>query len=552
MLNHFARRSGPAVALLVLLGACNGVISDTAHESGGSVRPRNLDRDGDGIPDVMVPAAAGMRRLSNEQYANAVHDLLGDGIEVPAELEPDTAVNGFIAVGSSRTTISPRGVEQYETAAFSIAQQAVADTAGRGALVPCAGSGSDAACLRSFVTDFGRRAWRRPLTADEIDRYAAIAVDAATTLGDFWAGVEFAIAGLLQSPSFLFRVELGEPMSGGRRYTEWEMATRLAFFLWNTTPDDALLAAAERGELTTDAGLRAQAERLASDPRARTSVRTFFDELLDLVAMDELTKDTTIYPQMTATTGASMREGALKTFEHLVFEADADYRSFFDTRITFVNADLAPIYGVDAPAGGGFEQVMLPADGMRAGLLGQAAVLARHSYPTRSSPTLRGKFVRQVLMCQGIPAPPDDVGELPEPSPDARTMRERLAIHRENPSCASCHDLMDPIGLGLENFDGIGAFRETENEVTIDPSGQLDGMPFADAAELGAVLRDNPLVGQCLVRNMYRFATGHIETDGEEVVLRELIGSFEDDYRIRGLLVDIVMSDGFRFAGEPQ
>ena len=542
----------PATVLLcaLALAGCDGMIADPSGSSSGTGTP-TIDRDGDGIPDTLLPVPGTLRRLSAPQYVQTVKDLFGDSIEVTGELEPDTAVNGFVSVGSSRTTISPRGVEQYETAAFEVAAQVVADTALRSSLVPCAPSD---ACLREVVETLGRRAWRRPLTPDEIDRYHAIAVDASTTLGDFWGGVEFAIAGLLQSPSFLFRVELGEPDPDDPtrlRYTDWEMASRLSYFLWNTTPDDELLDAAAAGELTDPAGLRLQATRLAESPRARGAVRTFFSEALDLVAMDDIAKDTSIYPMMTPTMGASMREGTLRTIEHLVFETEADYRSFFDTPITYVNDELATIYGLEPPGTGAFEQVMLPADGMRAGILGQAAVLARNSHPTVSSPTLRGKFVRQVLLCQEIPAPPADVGELPEPSPDAPTMRERLAAHRENAACAGCHALMDPIGLGLENFDGIGVFRTTENDVTIDPSGELDGVYFADARELGVALRDHPDLGECLVRNLYRFATGHIETRGEEVSILHLVDGFEDDYAIRSLLVDVVLSEGFRYAGEP-
>jgi hypothetical protein len=544
-----------AVLTPILAIGCDGVISDPAGTTDPGGRP-NLDTDGDGVPDVLFPAPGTMRRLSAAQYVTTVKDLFGEPIEVPSELEPDTAVNGFVSVGSSRTTISPRGVEQYETAAFGVAGQVIADVPLRESVVPCAPTGAaDAACLRQTVSEIGRRAWRRPLSTAEVDRYASVAVDAATTLGDFWAGVEFAIAGLLQSPSFLFRIELGEPDPSDPtrlRYTSWEMASRLSYFMWNSTPDDELLDAAERGELTDPAGLREQAERLSASPRARESVRTFFTEALDLVAMDELSKDASIYPSYTATMGRSMLDGALYTVDHLVFEEEADYRSFFDTRLTYVNSELAALYGVEAPAGDGFGAVMLPTDGPRAGLLGQAAVLARNSHPTATSPTLRGKFVRQVLLCQEIPAPPADVGELPEPSPTARTMRERLEIHRQNEACAGCHAMMDPIGLGLENFDGVGAFRTTENDVTIDPSGDLDGTYFADAAELGTALRDHPNLGQCLVRNLYRFATGHIETRGEEVAILDLVSAFEDDYRIRGLLVDLVSSDGFRYASEPR
>jgi hypothetical protein len=492
-----------------------------------------------------------MRRLTAAQYINSVRDLLGE-VSVPTDLEPDTAINGLVAVGNSRTTISPTGVEKYETAAYDVAQQAMSTPALRDAIVRCTPAGpDDAECARETVSAFGRRAFRRPLSEIETTRYVDVATLAGRTLGDFYQGLEFALAGLLQSPNFLFRVELGEvdPTAPQRRHTDYEMATRLSYLLWNTTPDDALLDAAESGLLTTDAGLREQAARLLSEPRARESYRMFFMELLDLV--EDFYKDADAYPDASPTLSASAREGVLRTVNDLIGEQDAPYPELFQTRVSYVNGELAAIYGVEAP-GTGFARVMLPEDGMRVGLLGQAAFLARQAHSTASSPTLRGKFVRQTLLCQTIPPPPDDIGELPEPSPDLPTMRERLAEHRTNDACATCHALTDPIGLGLENFDGMGAFRLTENDAMINASGDLDGMPFTDASDLGAAVGSHPELGPCLVRNLYRYATGHIETDGEEVVIRALAGSFSEEARLRQLLLEIVMSDGFRFTGGAQ
>lgn len=186
-------------------------------------------------------------------------------------------------------------------------------------------------------------------------------------------------------------------------------------------------------------------------------------------------------------------------------------------------------------------------------MLTHPALLARHSHASVSSPTLRGKFVRNTLLCQPIPAPPNDVGELPQPSAVAPTARDRLTEHRENPACAHCHTLMDPIGLAFENFDGIGAFRTTENDATIDPSGDLDGIPFADAAGLGEALANHPRLAPCFVRNLYRYMSGHLEVPGEEATLTRLTEDFENDGQlVRALLIEVVTSDGFRRAGEPE
>jgi hypothetical protein len=233
---------------LVLTG-CLGAIDGYPTGPEGSYRVTETP----GI-DFAPPS---MRRLTEYQYRNSVAYLLGEGVAPTGELEPDSILNGFAALGASRTTISPLGAELYEQAALDVAQQAMTDAARRDALLPCTPSGPvDAACAREFVTEFGRRAWRRPLEASEIETYSAIAVQSAMVLGTFDEGIEMVIAALLQSPNFLFRVEIGEDASGGRRYTSLEMASRLSFALWSTTPDETLLAAGESGALATEEGVR--------------------------------------------------------------------------------------------------------------------------------------------------------------------------------------------------------------------------------------------------------------------------------------------------------
>ncbi|MDQ3034674.1 MAG: DUF1592 domain-containing protein [Myxococcota bacterium] len=532
-----------AAAALALAPGCLGVIDDSPAGPAGTdprVRP--------GEP-AALPSPT-MRRLTGDQYRNTVADLLGEGVGPTGALEADSILNGFVALGASRATISPIGAELYERAALEVADQAMSDPTRRAELVPCTpASTADAACAREFVIEFGRRAWRRPLETVEVDTYSMIAVRSAEVLADFYEGIELAIAALLQSPNFLFRVELGEAApEGRRRFTSLEMASRLSYALWSSTPDETLLAAAERGELATEDGVRREAERMLASPRARSAVRSFFGEMLRLEALDRLPQDPALYPNMSDTIGAAMRESTLRTIETQLFDGDASYRSLFDSRSTFVDAELADLYGLPAPDGGGFVEVELPADGPRAGLLGHGSVLALLSHSHASSPTVRGKFVREALLCQTIPPPPPDVGELPEPSPDLPTMRERLAEHRANPACASCHQVTDPIGLGLENFDAIGAFRELENGATIDPSGELDGTAFADARGLGEALRDHPELTRCLVRNLYRYASGHVETRAEAPMLDALATAF-DDGRLRLLLVELVASDGFRHTG---
>jgi hypothetical protein len=537
-----------------MLLACAGEITDPGAPLGpggggntpGAVAP----------PAGFVPVESALRRLTVAQYQNSLRDLLGEGITLPDDLEPDTVINGFTSIGAARISLSSRATEQFETTALAVARQALTDPARRAALVTCTPAGNvDDACARQFVTEFGRRAWRRPLTAEEITRWATVGTNASQTLGNFWGGLEYALAGLLQSPHFLYRQELGaaDPRNPARLvFNDWELATRLSYFLWNSTPDSELLDAAAAGLLSKGTGLATQAERLLASPRAREAVQVFFGDLLHLTELDELQQSTTTFPQVTATLGVSMRSETLQVLDDLIFGQDADYREIFDTRTTFVNGELAKLYGVTAPSGTAFAKTTLPDTGVRAGLLGQGSFLALNAHATTTSPTLRGKFIREVLLCQAIPPPPPDVvTTLPE-DPDSgtpRTMRQKLQVHREVASCAACHQVMDPLGLALENFDAIGAYRTTDAGQTIDPSGDLDGARFSGPRELATLLKQHPDVASCIARSLYRHATGHVEAGGEEPAVTTLATELQaNGYRFRSLMLGVVRSAGFVYA----
>lgn len=505
-----------------------------------------------------VPAQAGAPRLSVAQYRNAVRDIFGQGIAVPPALEPDTSLSGFVSIGAAQSAISPRGVEQYEDAAFKIAGQALSTAARRAALVPCAPKGpSDDACARAFVAKLGRKVWRRPLSDEEIGAIAAVTTGAGATLGDFYEGAAFGVAALLQAPSFLYRPVVGEkdPSGAGpRRLTSHEMASRLSFFLWNSTPDDALLDAADRDDLADPAAVAAQVDRMLADPRAREGLRNFVTENLRLDQLDALSKDPTVFTNYSPDLGPAAREETLLDFEHLAFDQDGDYRGIFTTRRTFVNPRLAALYHVAAPDPEGFAEVQLPEDVPRRGLLGQVSFLALYAHPTSSSATLRGKLVRTVLLCGDIPPPPADVNTaLPEPSPDAATLRDRVKIHLTDPFCAGCHLRMDPIGLGMENFDGIGRYREKDNGAAIDASGDLDGAPFAGALELSDRVKDHPDLGWCLTRRMYEYAVSSTPSTAEEEVVTALAAGFAaSGYKVKSLMAAIATSPGFRLVGDVQ
>lgn len=506
-------------------------------------------------PEVQAPAPA-LRRLTQDQYRLAVSDLLGADLVLPTALEPDSTEDGLQSVGASVASVSALGVERYEAAALMLAAQVVEDDDRYAAVVPCdAATADDVDCAADFVETFGRRAWRRPLTEDEIVRIAAVVAAIGAQDGDFRTGVRYGLAAMLQSPAFLYRTEHGQPdpdRPGQRRLTDLELASRLSFLFWNTIPDDELLDAAEAGELSTDAGLRAQAERLVADPRAAQGVRALYTDILALYDLDDVSKDPTLFAHASEDLAPAAREETLRGIESLVLQDDGDLRDLLTTQRTFVDARLAALYGIPAADPDGFAEVWLEPDQGRRGLLGQAAILMLYAHSTRSSATLRGKFIRQRLLCQDIPAPPGDVDtSIPEPDDDSPTLRDRVAEHLDNPSCAACHEFMDPIGLGLENFDGIGRWRDTENGAVIDATGQLDGQAFVDAWQLGALVADHGNFMPCQTEKLYQYATGHVAGDGEDDFVDWLAEAFEiSGGSVRTLMVGLATSPAFRQVGE--
>jgi hypothetical protein len=495
-----------------------------------------------------------LRRLTQAQYTRAVRELFGEDLYVPDALEPDPRSFGLQSIGSSLTSISARGVENYEDAAYVIAEQALAPER-RGRVVPCTPQATvDSACTAQTVRSLGLKVWRRPLTEAEVTAITAVADDGAEILGDFWQGLEFAIAALLQSPDFLMRPETGEPdpNGAGQRYTSWEMASRLSFLLWDSIPDEALLEAAERGELVTTEGVDAQVGRMLDSPKARQGLRAWLTDLLQLQDLDDLQKDPATFVYMSDGLGAAAREETLLGAEHIVFTEDSDLRSLLTTRRTFVDRDLAALYRVPAPAPEGFGEVMLPLDEPRVGLLGQVSTLALHAHATSSSPTLRGLFVRETLLCQPMPDPPANVDtSIPASTEAAPTLRDRVQAHLEQDGCSSCHLLTDPIGLGLEQFDGIGSFRTMDGGAPIDASGDLDGVPFKDAAGLALAVRDHPAFAPCLVEQLSRHALGRSTGEGEDEAADWLFARFaEREHRLQPLWMDLAVSPLFRQVGE--
>lgn len=553
------------LGVLGLLVGCYTGAEVTASGSGVATDGTGPGTSGDGsggtqgdsddpVPDDYEPAPVALRRLLGAQYVASIRLLLGEAAADAADPPEDAAINGFTAVGAAQLALGSAEIDRYERSARDVAAAAVGDGAHLGYL-ECAPSGpADDACMRSFVMRFGRVAFRRALDDDELGRYAAVGLTTAGDFDSFDAGVESALAALLQSPLFLYQVEVGEPdpdHPDQRRLRGTELATRLSFFLTGATPDETLLDAADAGDLDNTDGLRGSAASLLERTEARRAVGDFSEELLKLRELEGLPKDADTFPTYDTALAEAMREETRRFVEHVAFDS-GDFSELFDADYTFVNDVLAAHYGIPGEFDDSFVQVQLPPDQRRGGILGHAGVLSVLAHVSSTSPTHRGKFVRETLLCTSIPAPPPGVSTDLPVGDGTETLRERLEIHMTDPSCAGCHALMDPIGFALESYDGVGAFRTMDNNKPIDDTSELDGVPVAGAAELGAALRDNEVAHTCLIRNLYRHATGHIETDSELDALQSVTEAYvEGGYDLRTALVEIVASPAFRVVGNP-
>ena len=525
-----------AFTLLPFAGA-----ADTSNASGALPRT--------GPAESATPAR--MRLMSQEQYFNSLGYVFGPDIRVAAHFAPFRRTDGLLAGGSATAGVTLSQIQEFQRAASSLAGQIVSPS-NRAYLVPCTPrdeKAADRACARDFLLPAGRLLFRRPLDKPTADAVVARSVEAAEQLDDFYGGLAVALEGLLMAPQTLFVADQATPdpaRPGYARLDAYSLASRLSFFLWNAAPDDELLRAAERGELDDESGLSKSVDRMLASPRLETGMRAFFDDMLRFDDLAVLAKDPGIYPVFGAETIVDAREQTLRTLVDHLLVRKRDYRDLFTSRDTFVSPSLAVIYDVAAPPG--WSAYASPAESARAGLLTQVSFLAAHAHPGRSSPTLRGKAVRELLLCQTVPRPPPNVdfSLLEDADSRLKTARERLDLHRSNPVCAGCHKITDPIGLAFENFDGAGQYRATERGAAIDPSGVLDGRKFDDLAGLSQAVQDHPQLSACLVKRVYGWATGGPTQPADKPMLDWLGEQFAaDGYRLPDLLRRVALSGAF-------
>ena len=546
--------TGAALLSVGVLTSCVGVAPsrialDHSPPRGAAAAPV-VAKPADNGP-ASATSLARVRLLSQEQYFNSIEYIFGPDIKVTTNFAPFRRTQGLLEVGASSAGVTFGQLGEFQRTATDLAAQIVS-VRNRGFLLSCRPADArraDRRCATQFLSTVGRLLYRRPLSGVALGRAVDAADSAAGRLKDFYAGLSFALSDMLISPEVLYVVDRSEPdpqHPGQSRLDGYSIASRLSLFLWNATPDDELLREAQRGQLNSADGRARAVDRMLASPRMVTGVRAFFDDMFGFDDFASLAKDPQIYPAFNGATAQAAREQTLRTIVDLLLVKKGDYRDLFTTRDTFISPVLGTIY--DVPAALGWAPYQFPADGPRAGLLTQVGFLADHAHEGQSSPTLRGRALRELLLCEKVPNPPANVdfSAITNPNPALRTMRERLEEHRKNPVCAGCHKLMDPIGLALEDFDGAGQYRTTQNGAPIDTSGSLDGRKFNDAVGLGKALHDDPALPACLVQRLYAYGVGGLTKEDNKATLPYLKQRFaQEGYRLPSLMRTIALSTAF-------
>ncbi|MBX7197161.1 MAG: DUF1592 domain-containing protein, partial [Sandaracinaceae bacterium] len=462
----------------------------------------------------------------------SVADVFEIDVAPRTPLDPDETSFALPSLGAARVATSARGVELYREAALDVATQVMERASEVPGLAGCAPETSTDPCIDRAIARFARRLYRRSPSTSELARLRAI-VSVAGEEPDLLAmGLRYAIAAMLASPSFLYVPAIGVSVSPTRaRYEGWVVASRLSFVLWGSSPDDALLDAADRGELDTAEGVMAAASRMLDDPRADDLAYRFLAQSWHLDALSEASKNTEIFPDWSPELLASFRDEA-RLFVSDLDARDADFLEVIDGTETFVDARTASFYGLDAPAEG-HVRVALPE--ARVGLLTSGLVLAATSRSNGTTPTHRGIFTLEHLLCRTIPAPPPGAAD--------RAAEIPADVRRTHPSCAACHGQFDPLGDVFERFDAIGA-DHSERALP----GILDDAPVSDPRALAAWLRASPETERCMARELYTFATAREPLSSDEPALRAITHAFADGgHSFRALVLATVTSDDFRF-----
>lgn len=561
-------------------GGGDGIGSSTTDSSGttttgstgstGGVEPGGTTSGAGGTdagapltdPDALAQACAAkngsldvgltrVRRLTRDQFDNTVADLIGASGSPANAIAPDEKVGPFHS--NAIAPITDLIVEQHQEVAKQLAADAVTRMS---TLASCdLNADSDGTCATQFIQDLGLGAYRRPLEVAEIDRYRAL-YDLGTQNGGPGHGFELVLQALLQSPFFLYHVTLGEastPSQAPVAVTPYELASRLSYFLYNSMPDATLFELAASGDLANETTLAGEVERMLQTDAAGRSIALFHEQWLGLEKLPQQVKDAGLFPSYSEATVAAMLDETGSFADAVIRQGDGTLQSLLTASYGFPRGDLFGIYGVAEPAG--FEPgTRVEFDpGQRSGILTQAAFLATNAHANQTSPVHRGIIVRENVLCQPIESPPANANTTPPPPTEATTTRERFAQHTAVAACATCHRLMDPIGLGFENYDPVGAWRINDGSSQVDATGEFVDVaddlagPFDGPLELTRKLANSEEVGICMANQWFRFALGRTESNADACSLSAINEGFRaSGGNIRSLLAEIALSEAFR------
>jgi hypothetical protein len=508
--------------------------------------PSATDTPGPGAEEPgqgVLPGGTGptaLRRLTNTEYRNSVAKLLALAAPPADTLEADTLLNGFDNFSSALIV----------NGALAFQYQQVSRQHTRNLQVPECAAAEDV-CARAFIETFGRQAFRRPLTPAEVDDYIALYA-AEKARSSHAGGLSFVAETMLQSPFFLYRSELGDAAQGAtRKLTSHEVATLLAYMFTSSPPDAELSQAADADTLATPTVLEQQVRRLMQLPQARNALRQFVRVFSGTTRFLELRKDADTFPEFSFELKQAMEDETNAFIDAVLFEGDGSLNTLYTAPYSFINDTLAQAYGLPSPgAAGTLVKTTLPAS-ERAGLLTQASLLATHAKAYDSFPIARGKLVRVGLLCQSLPPMPPNIVVSPPPQDPNLTTRERFAQHSADPGCSGCHALLDPLGFGLENYDGIGRYRTHENGKPIDAQGLITGSrdvdgPYQGGPELATKLGQSLEAKECLALKALKWSLGREDVSGERELVNTIAASLAPGgLDLREVLVSLTKTPQF-------
>lgn len=534
---------------------------DPPGVGGGAPLPNG---NGGAGPDVVTPpptalcesqgVGAPLRRLNRFELANTLTDLFPTASVDVSSLPGEAPGNGFYN-DAVQQKASPLLVERYRFIARSLAKQVALDDTAAATFAGCAAA--DAACPDTFIKNFGQRAFRRPLSAEQVQLLTEVFTIGQTNAG-FSGGVRGVVEAVVQLPQFLYRLEMPDPVAGANYAVldPYELATRLSYLLWGTMPDQTLTDAAAAGKLVSREQVLEHAKRMVADPKARRVVEYFHGELFKISGAPKLQRNATAFPTFAPGLGELFLKETQSFLSHIVFDQKGTMGEFYTAPYTFLNEPLAKFYGIAGVTGNEFQKVNVDPV-QRGGVLTHASVLAMTTPGSNTNPVVRGAFMDHQILCVTVPPPPEGLNVMPVEIKEGVSVREAFAQHRADPTCSGCHAVLDPLGFGFSNYDGVGLWQDMENGFPVDASGEIapgfdNPGAFTGVDQLSEKVATSAQVHGCYSKHWLLYAYGVSETQADACVLGQLNKGFNPaNGNVIDLLVSLTQTDAFMLSPVP-